>query len=42
MIDRYLEIAIKAVQTSGHILVDYFQKVHDFRQKNKNIRDLVT
>jgi len=42
MIDCYLEIAIKAVQTSGHILVDYFQKVHDFRQKNKNIRDLVT
>lgn len=42
MIDRYLEVAIKAVETSGHILVDYFQRVHDFRQKNKNIRDLVT
>lgn len=42
MIDRYLEVAIRSVETSGHILVDYFQKVHDFRQKNKNIRDLVT
>jgi len=40
--ERYLEIAIKAAETSGHILVDYFQKIHDFRQKNQNTRDLVT
>ena len=42
MAKQYLEVAIKAVETSGCILVDYFEKVHDFRQKNKNIRDVVT
>ncbi|MGA1870283.1 MAG: inositol monophosphatase family protein [bacterium] len=38
----YLDVAIKAVKTSGEILIDYFEKLHDFRQKNQNIRDLVT
>ena len=42
MYQDYLAVAIKAVQTSGDILVDYFGKLHDFRQKNQNIRDLVT
>ncbi len=42
MSQEYLAIAIKAVQTSGDILIDYFGKLHDFRQKNQNIRDLVT
>lgn len=42
MYQEYLAVAIKAVQTSGDILVDYFGKLHDFRQKNQNIRDLVT
>lgn len=42
MVERYLEVAMKAVETSGHILVDYFEKLHSYRQKNKNIRDLVT
>ncbi|MCK5013470.1 MAG: inositol monophosphatase [Candidatus Omnitrophica bacterium] len=37
-----LAVAIKAVETSGYILVDYFGKLHDFKQKNQNIRDLVT
>lgn len=39
---EYLDVAIKAVETSGDILVDYFGKLHDFKQKNQNIRDLVT
>lgn len=39
---EFLAVAIKAAQTSGDILVDYFGKLHDFRQKNQNIRDLVT
>ena len=42
MYQEYLAVAIKAVQTSGDILVDYFGKLHDFKQKNQNIRDLVT
>lgn len=42
MVERYLETAIKAAETSGHILVDYFKKLHSSRQKNKNTRDLVT
>ena len=42
MNNRYLEVAIEATETSGHILVNYFEKLHDFKQKNKNIRDLVT
>jgi myo-inositol-1(or 4)-monophosphatase len=40
--DRYLDTAIKAAKTSGQILTDYFEKLHDCRQKNQNIRDLVT
>lgn len=42
MTEKYLEAAIKAAKTSGQILVDYFEKLHDFREKNRNIRDLVT
>lgn len=42
MTERYLDTAIKAAKTSGQILTDYFEKLHDFRQKNQNIRDLVT
>lgn len=42
MNSNYLQTAIKAVKTSGIILTDYFKKVNDFRQKNKNIRDIVT
>ena len=42
MNEHYLEVAIKAAKTSGDILVNYFEKVHDCRQKNQNIRDLVT
>ena len=42
MIDEFLGSAIKAVESSGKILIQYFEKLHDSRQKNKNIRDLVT
>lgn len=42
MKSQYLEIAIRAVENSGKILIEYFQRIHDFKQKNKNIRDLVT
>ena len=42
MKNEYLDIAIKAAETSGEILVDYFEKLHDFKQKNANTRDLVT
>lgn len=42
MYQEYLDVAIHSVQTSGDILVDYFGKLHDFKQKNQNIRDLVT
>lgn len=42
MNEQYLDVAIKAAETSGHILVEYFEKLHGFKQKNKNIRDLVT
>jgi len=42
MSEKYLEVSIKAAKTSGLILTDYFEKVHDFQQKNKNIRDLLT
>ena len=42
MIDEFLGSAIKAVESSGKILTQYFEKLHDSRQKNKNIRDLVT
>ena len=42
MKDQYLNIAIKIVKSSGHILSEYFEKIHDYRQKNENIRDLVT
>ncbi|SVD77114.1 uncharacterized protein METZ01_LOCUS429968, partial [marine metagenome] len=30
------------VESSGKILIQYFEKLHDSRQKNENIRDLVT
>ena len=42
MINEFLGTAIKAVESSGKYLVQYFDKLHDSRQKNKNIRDLVT
>ena len=42
MKNEYLKIAIRAVESSGKILTEYFEKLHDFKQKNKNIRDLVT
>tara|TARA_X000000368_G_C22878894_1_gene644387 strand:- start:1 stop:792 length:792 start_codon:yes stop_codon:yes gene_type:complete len=42
MKNNYLKTAINAVETSGKILIEYFEKVHDFKQKNENIRDLVT
>ena len=42
MNNEFLKIAIRAVESSGNILTEYFEKLHDFKQKNKNIRDLVT
>ena len=39
---EYLETAILAAQQGGRILRDYFDKVHDARQKNENARDIVT
>lgn len=42
MTEKYLETAIKAAKTSGQILVDYFEKLHDLRQKSSHLRDLVT
>ena len=42
MENQYLEIAIRAAENSGKILLEYFERIHDFKQKNKNIRDLVT
>ena len=42
MINEFLGTAIKAVESSGKLLVQYFEKLHDSRQKNKNTRDLVT
>ncbi len=42
MREDYVEVAIKAAKTSGFILRDYYQNIHGFRVKNKNIRDLVT
>ena len=42
MKNEYLKIAIRAVENSGKILTEYFERIHDFRQKNQNIRDLVT
>lgn len=42
MLDNFLKTAVHAVESSGKILIDYFEKLHDFRQKNQNFRDLVT
>src|SRR5258708_4930363 len=42
MHQEYLKVAISAAQTSGEVLVSYFGKLHDFKQKNQNMRDLVT
>jgi len=39
---EYLTVAINAAETSGEVMVAYFGKLHDFKQKNQNIRDLVT
>lgn len=42
MINDFLGTAIKAAESSGKILIQYFDKLHDSIQKNENIRDLVT
>ena len=42
MKNEYLKIVIQAVESSGKILTEYFERIHDFKQKNQNIRDLVT
>lgn len=42
MYQEYLTVAINAAETSGEVMVAYFGKLHDFKQKNQNIRDLVT
>lgn len=40
--NKYLKVAIQAAEASGEQLTNYFEKIHDFSQKNKNKRDLVT
>ena len=42
MKNNFLEVAINAAERSGKILQEYFEKVHDVRSKNQNIRDLIT
>ena len=42
MMDEFLGTAINAVESSGKILIQYFGKLHNIRQKNENIRDLVS
>ena len=42
MKNNFLEIAISSAEKSGKILQEYFEKVHDARSKNENIRDLIT
>ena len=42
MINQYLQVALDSIESSGEILLDYFEKLHDFHQKNQNLRDLVT
>ena len=42
MKNEYLKTAIQAVESSGKIMIEYFERIHDFKQKNQNIRDLVT
>ena len=42
MKDAYLGTAIKCVESGGKILINYFRKLHDARQKNENKRDIVT
>jgi myo-inositol-1(or 4)-monophosphatase len=42
MINDFLGTAIRAAESSGKILIQYFDKLHDSSQKNENIRDLVT
>ncbi len=42
MINAFLKTAIHAAESSGQILADYFEKLHDFRQKNPNLRDVVS
>ena len=39
MKNEYLKIAIRAAESSGKILTEYYEKLHDSKQKNKNIRD---
>ena len=42
MNSNFLEVAINSAEKSGKILQEYFEKIHDARSKNANIRDLVT
>ena len=42
MNNEFLEVSISAVRKSGGILLDYFDKLHDAKQKNMNLRDIVT
>ncbi len=42
MLSKFLQTSISAVESGGKILIDYFGKLHDSRQKNQNLRDLVT
>ena len=42
MIKDILQTGINAAESSGKILIKYFEKLNDTRQKNENIRDLVT
>jgi myo-inositol-1(or 4)-monophosphatase len=42
MMDKFLKVAIHAAESSGKIVLDYFEKLHDFTQKTENMRDLVT
>ncbi len=42
MINEFLKTAIYSVESSGQVLIDYFENLHDFKQKNQNPRDLVS
>lgn len=42
MKNKFIDTAIHAVESSGQLLVEYFEKIHDYKQKNSNTRDLVT
>ena len=42
MYKNFLSTAIQSAEISGKILTEYFQKVHDAKAKNENIRDIIT